>query len=66
MPWVCQPCANGDHSSHDGTFHDGTRPEGDPEDHLDLYDCKVVRDDGQAQCLCRATWPRTTVDRRSS
>lgn len=46
---VCQPCANGDHSSHDD--HEGF---GD----LDMLDCKATSPDGREQCMCRATWPK--------
>jgi hypothetical protein len=55
-PWVCAPCASGDHATHDGTLRDGTTPQ-PPDAHLDLYDCKTVSRDAKEQCLCRATWP---------
>lgn len=54
---VCIPCSQGDHSSHDGTLSDGTMPGGDPEDYLDLFDCKTANNEGTTQCMCRATWP---------
>lgn len=45
---VCQPCANGDHRSHDD--HQGFGGH-------DMLDCKATSDDGLLQCMCRATWP---------
>lgn len=50
---VCQPCANGDHSSHDD--HEGFGG-------WDMLDCKATSDDGQHQCMCRATSPKCLVD----
>ena len=59
-PWVCEPCKEGDHKSHDGRLRHETGPKpwsGDQSD-LDLFDCKTTTPDNRKQCMCRATWPR--------
>lgn len=56
--WRCGPCAAENHASHNGTFRDGTKHEGEPCDHLDMYDCKTLHpNSSHVQCGCRATWP---------